>query len=51
MYSIKEVANILNFHWQTVRNMILRGEIKATKIGRQWRISEKEIQRLKGDKQ
>lgn len=47
MKSIKETAEILGVHWQTVRNMILRGEIKASKVGCQWRIPEEEVQRMK----
>ena len=47
MKSLKEVALELGVHWKTVYNMILRGDIKAVKIGRQWKISEEEIERLK----
>lgn len=51
MKTIKETAKIFGVHWQTVRNWIKCGKIKAVKI--QWngrttiRISEEEIERLK----
>jgi len=47
MKSMKETAEVLNIHWRTVRNMILRGQVKAVKIGSQWRIDDAEIERLK----
>ena len=47
MKTIYQVAKELNVHWQTVRNMILRNEIVAVKIGKQWRISEEELNRIK----
>jgi excisionase family DNA binding protein len=50
MKSVKETSKILGVHWQTVRNMILRGEIKAVKIGRQWKITDEEIERIKKGK-
>lgn len=50
MYSRKQVAEILNLHYKTIENMIKRGDIHAVKIGRQWRISEEELQRvMKGE--
>lgn len=47
MYSIKETADIFGVHWQTVRNWINSGKLKAMKVGRVIRISEDEIERLK----
>lgn len=38
-YSIKETADILKLDYQTVRNHIQKGNIKAERIGRQYRIN------------
>lgn len=47
MKTIRETANIFGVHWQTVRNWISEGKIKAVKINRTVRIPEEEIERLK----
>lgn len=47
MYTIKEVAEALNFTERAVRQWIIDGKIKAVKIMSQWRISEEEVERLK----
>ena len=46
-YSIKEVAEILNFKERTVRKWIECKEINAVKILGCWRISKEELERLK----
>lgn len=43
-YSVKETANLLGVHWQTVHNAIGRGELRALKLGRGYRISERAIE-------
>lgn len=50
MKTIYEVAEIFGVHWQTVRNWIRDGKIKAVKIERTIRISDEEIERLKRGK-
>lgn len=50
MKTVKEVAKELNVHRLTVINMIDRGEIAAVKVGRQWRIEEAELARIKRGK-
>ena len=47
MKTIKETADIFGVHWQTVRNWIRDGQIKAIKIERTVRIPDEEIERLK----
>lgn len=47
MYTTKEVAEIFKWHEETVRRKIASGEIKAVKLGKAYRISEEEIERLK----
>lgn len=48
MKTIRETAKIFGVHWQTIRNWIRDGKIKAVKIERTVRIPEEEIERLKG---
>lgn len=47
MKTIYEVAEIFGVHWQTVRNWIRTGKIKAVKIERTIRITNEEVERLK----
>ena len=47
MYKVSEVAKIFNVSRQTVLNWIYNGTIKAVKPRRDYRISEKEVERLK----
>ena len=47
MYTVREVAEILKLHYDTVRRKIKAGQIKAVKIGGTIRISEEEVERLK----
>ena len=47
MYTIKEVAEALNFTERAVRQWVIDGKIKAVKIMSQWRIPEEEVERLK----
>lgn len=50
MFSLKQVAEILGVHRNTIYNMVVRGEIKAVKVGRDFRITEEEVKRLKEGK-
>jgi excisionase family DNA binding protein len=38
-FTVSQVAELLQVHWQSVLNYIKRGEIEAIKIGRGYRIS------------
>ena len=46
MKTVYETADILRVHYQTIFNMIRRGDIHAVKVGRQWRITDEEIERI-----
>lgn len=47
MYTIKEVAELLRFSEQTIREWARDGQIKAVRPGlRAWRIPRAEVQRL-----
>lgn len=42
-YTVPEVAEKLEVHWQSVHNFIKRGELEALKLGRGYRISDQAI--------
>ncbi|MBN7773631.1 helix-turn-helix domain-containing protein [Clostridium aminobutyricum] len=42
-YTIDQVAEILDMHHKTIRKFITDGKLGASKIGKQWRISEYEL--------
>lgn len=43
LYTIEEVAEILNLHHKTIRKYITNGDLRANKVGKQWRISGHEL--------
>ena len=45
----EEVAELLRVHRTTIYRLIDSGEIKATRIGGQWRISESALTELLGN--
>lgn len=47
MLSLKELAKELRLSENTVRRAIKAGRIKAVKLGKQFRISEAEVERIK----
>jgi excisionase family DNA binding protein len=46
LYSLKEVAEGLGISYQTAKNWVSSGKIKATQIGRAYRVEETELKRL-----
>lgn len=46
VYTVEEVSALLKTTIRTVREMIKTGKIKAVKIGKEYRISKNEIDRL-----
>lgn len=48
-YTTKQASEILGVHITTIMHMIYRGELKAFKVGRVWRINENEIKRITGE--
>lgn len=42
-----EMARALRVSGATVRNFIARGDVTASKVGRQWRIPRSELARLR----
>jgi excisionase family DNA binding protein len=45
-YTPYEVADLLGFHYNTVRRMIKEGELPATKISRSWRIRKVDLEKF-----
>ena len=45
-YTIEEIAKILKLNRQTIYTMIKKGNIKAVRIGFQFRVYESELKRL-----
>ncbi len=46
IYTLKEVAEGLGVHYQTVKTWVAAGKINARKIGRSYRVTGGELQRL-----
>ena len=47
MLTIKEVASDLKVHEMTILRHLNNKSIKGVKIGKSWRISEEELERIK----
>jgi excisionase family DNA binding protein len=48
-YTVQEVADILQVHWQSVLTYIKSGKLEAVKLGKGYRISETALQRFIAD--
>ena len=46
LYSVQEVAEILDLTRQTVYKMVNNGEIVASKVGKEWKIREQALEDL-----
>ncbi|HCL02422.1 MAG TPA: hydroxyacid dehydrogenase [Lachnoclostridium phytofermentans] len=42
-YTINQVAEILDMHHKTIRNFISDGKLRASKVGKQWRVSDDDL--------
>jgi len=42
-YTVEQVAELLQVHWQTVLNYIKSGKLQAVKLGRGYRISQEAL--------
>jgi excisionase family DNA binding protein len=42
-YTVEQVAELLQIHWQTVLNYIKSGKLEAVKLGRGYRIPKKSV--------
>ena len=48
LYTIEHVAELLNLHVKTVRSYVRRGRLKAKRIGKQYRISRRDLEEFAG---
>lgn len=42
-YTVEQVAELLQIHWQTVLNYIKSGKLTAVKLGKGYRINKNEL--------
>jgi len=42
-YTVEQVAELLQVHWQTVLNYIKSGKLKALRLGKGYRIPKSEL--------
>lgn len=45
-YTVQEVADLLQVHWQSVLTYIKDGKLEAVKLGKGYRISETSLQKF-----
>lgn len=50
LYSAEEVANVLGLHVRTVRGYVRDGRLPAVRIGKQYRIAERDLREFTGGK-
>jgi len=48
LYSVDQVAELLGLHVKTVRNYVRDGRLKATRIGKQYRIARADLEEFTG---
>jgi excisionase family DNA binding protein len=48
LYSVEQVAALLNLHARTVRHYVREGRLKAVRIGKQYRIARADLEALTG---
>lgn len=48
LYSIDQIAGLLGLHVKTVRGYVREGKLKATRIGKQYRIAREDLEALTG---
>jgi len=48
LYTVAEAADILKLHVKTVRRKIRDGELQSTRVGKQYRISRKQLEAFCG---
>ena len=48
LYSVEQVADLLGLHVRTVRNYVREGQLKAVRIGKQYRIARDDLEAFTG---
>jgi len=46
IYTIKETADLLQVTTRSIYSYIKEGKLHAVKIGREWRVTQKDIEKL-----
>lgn len=49
-YTVQEVADTLQVHWQSILNYIKNGKLEAIKLGKGYRISEQALEKFIADR-
>ncbi|MFC7563955.1 helix-turn-helix domain-containing protein [Actinomadura namibiensis] len=47
-YSVEQVAELLDLHVRTVRGYVRDGKLRATRIGKQYRIAREDLEEFTG---
>jgi excisionase family DNA binding protein len=48
LYTVEQVAELLNLHVRTIRNFVRDGRLKAVRIGKQYRIAREDLAAMTG---
>ncbi len=48
LYSVEQIADLLNLHVRTVRNYVREGRLNAVRIGKQYRIAGEDLEAMTG---
>jgi len=48
LFTVEQVAQTLNLHVRTIRNYVAAGKLKATRIGKQYRIARSALEAFTG---
>ena len=49
LYSVDDISEYLDMHPKTVQRYIREGKIKASKIGKSWKVTEEDFREFTGD--
>ena len=50
-YTLQDVADLLGFHYNTIRRMVKSGELPAVKFGKAWRVRKADLEQFATPKQ
>ena len=50
-YTLQDVADLLGFHYNTIRRMVKSGELPAVKFGKAWRVRKADLEQFTTPKQ
>jgi excisionase family DNA binding protein len=45
-YTVEQVSEMLQVHWQTILNYIKSGKLKAVRLGKGYRISQESLNKF-----